>query len=119
MVRRKTHAVHEHLAAIQRAEVARRRIAETDHADQPVVDGIGHGHRVRELLSCIDAIAMAHGHIGIGERARRLAGPGELRCGHRGGRQHRGENGCGFHQGSSGVCMGMFIGMSPCILFML
>src|SRR2546425_8822033 len=38
------------LPAVQGAEIAGRRIAQPNHADEPVVCGIAHGNGVRELL---------------------------------------------------------------------
>jgi hypothetical protein len=42
VIRRKPHAVHKHLAAIQRTEVGGRRISEANYTDQVVVRGIDH-----------------------------------------------------------------------------
>ena len=56
------------LALVERAEIARLRIAEADDAEQLVVDGIGDRNGVGELLGGIDAVAMADRNIGIGCR---------------------------------------------------
>ena len=74
MIGRKSHAVHQQLAPIERTETGRQRIAEPDHAEQLVVDGIGDRDRVRELLRGVDAIAMADRDVGIGGSARDLSG---------------------------------------------
>ena len=75
VVGREAHAVHQHLALVERAEVAGLRIAEADDAEQLVVDRIGHRDGVGELLGRVDAVAMAHRDIRIGRRAGRLPGP--------------------------------------------
>jgi len=69
------HAVHQQLTAIERTQVARRRIAEPDDPEKLVVGRIGDGHRVRELLRGVDTIAMADRHVRIGCRPRRLSAP--------------------------------------------
>jgi hypothetical protein len=51
MIGRKSQAVHQQLAAIERTETRRQRIAEPDHAEQLVVDGIGDRDCVGELLA--------------------------------------------------------------------
>src|SRR5579862_281329 len=66
----------EHLAAIERAEVAGLRIAETNDAEKLVRRRIGDGNRIGELLGGINAIAMADRHIGVAGRTRRLTGRG-------------------------------------------
>ena len=69
------HAVDQHLALVERAEIAGLGIAEPDHAEQLVVDGIGDRDRVRKLFRRVDAVVMADRNVG--EAARR--GPGRPR----------------------------------------
>ena len=66
MVGRKAHAVDEHLPLVERAEIAGLRVAQPDHAEQPVVGRIGHRDRVRELLGRVDPVMMADRNIGGG-----------------------------------------------------
>src|SRR4029077_19453414 len=62
-------------------EIAGRRIPKANHADQPVVRGVGDGHRVRELLRRVHAVALTHGNP-----LAREAVPGrEGSCGRKGG----------------------------------
>src|SRR2546425_8208450 len=49
------------LPAVQGAEIAGRRIAQPNHADEPVVCGIAHGNGVRELLRRIHTVAVTDG----------------------------------------------------------
>src|ERR1700761_2023546 len=65
--------MHQELAAIERAEIARLRIAQADHAQQFVADRIGDRDRVGKLLGGIDAVGMADRNIGGGGGAGRLA----------------------------------------------
>src|SRR5262245_20470923 len=76
----KPKAVHQQLAAIERAETRRQWIAESDHAEQLVVDGIGDRDGVGELLGGVDAIATADRNVGIGGSAWDLSGRGILRA---------------------------------------
>ena len=69
VIGRKPQAVYKQLAAIERTEARRQRIAEPDHAEELVVDGIGHRDGVGKLLSGVDAIAMADRNVGIGGSA--------------------------------------------------
>src|SRR6185437_16205284 len=84
VVRRETHAVHEHLPAIERTKIAWLRIAETDDSEKPVGSGVGHRYRIRELLGRVDAIAIAYGNLRISGGARSLTGKSrrdsEKRC---------------------------------------
>src|SRR3546814_10836861 len=58
--------MHQHLAAIERAEVAGLGIAAPDDAEQLVVGRIGDRNGVGELLGRIDAVVMADRPIRIG-----------------------------------------------------
>ncbi len=62
----------EKLAAIERAQVGGRRIAEADHAEEFVGGGIDHRDRVGELVRGIEPVAGADRHV------RRRGGPGRL-----------------------------------------
>lgn len=68
--------MHQHLAAIKRAEIARLGIAQPDHAQKLVVHGVGDRDGVGELLGGIDAVAMTGGNVRRGSRAGRLSGEG-------------------------------------------
>ena len=70
MVGRETQAVNEQLPAIQGAEVAGRRIAEADHAQQRVVSGIRHRDGVGKLFGRVHPVAVGDGNF------RRRDGPG-------------------------------------------
>jgi hypothetical protein len=72
MIGRDTNPMDQQLTAIERAQVGRHWLAETNHAEQPVVGGISDGDRVRKLFGGIHAVAMTHSN---GRRAgRRRAG---------------------------------------------
>jgi hypothetical protein len=74
VVRREAHAMHQHLAPVERAEVAGRWVAQADHAEQLVVHRVGDRHGVGELLGRVDPVPVAHGSVGVGSGTRRLAG---------------------------------------------
>ena len=69
VVGRKAHAVHQHLPLVERAEIAGLGIAEPDHAEQLVVDGIGDRDRVGKLFGGVDAVAMADRNVRGGRGA--------------------------------------------------
>ena len=56
----------ENLTLVERAEIGRLRIAQSDHAEELVIDRIGHRDRVRELLRGVKAVVMADRDIGRG-----------------------------------------------------
>ena len=74
MIRRETHAVDQHLTLVKRREIAGLGIAEPDDTEQGVVDGIGDGHRVGELLRSVNAVVVTDRNVGRGCRARNLPG---------------------------------------------
>src|SRR5207248_2796853 len=76
MVWREAHAVDENLSLVERTEITWLRVAQTDNANQPVVDGIGDRDGVGELLSGINAVVVADRNIRIRRRPGRLTGPG-------------------------------------------
>src|SRR6202035_5610745 len=67
--------MNENLSLVERTEIAGLGIAELDHAKQLVVDGIGDGHGVGELLGRVEAVVMADRNVGNRRRARRLSRP--------------------------------------------
>src|SRR5450432_3066965 len=61
------------LAMVKWTEILWLRVAKPDYAEQFVARGIHHRHRVGELLSRVDAVAMADGDIRFRSRAWRLS----------------------------------------------
>jgi hypothetical protein len=74
VIERKSHAVDQNLAAIERAEISGLRVAEPDDAEELAVDGIGDRDGVGKLFGGIDAIAMADRDVRI------AGGAGHLSC---------------------------------------
>ena len=90
--------MHQQLAAIERAEAGRERIAKPDDAEQLVVDRIGDRDGVGELLGGVDAIAMADRNVGVGGRAWDLSGRGVPRADENYGCQKSGQiEGASYH----------------------
>src|SRR5476649_2200685 len=61
------------LAMVKWTEILWLRVAKPDYAEQFVARGIHYRHRVGELLSRVDAVAMADGDIRVRSRAWRLS----------------------------------------------
>ena len=74
VVRREAHAVNKNLSPVERAEIARLRIAKTDDAEQPVVRRVDDRHGVRELLGGVYAVVVADRDLRSRSRRRRLSG---------------------------------------------
>ena len=89
VIGRVAHAVDENLPLVERAEIAGLRVAEADHAEELVVDRIGHRHRVGELLGGVDPVAMADRDVRIGCGTGGLSGEGRRDRAQRGGDEAR------------------------------
>jgi hypothetical protein len=72
----KAHAMNQDLPFVERTEISRLRITEANDANQLVVDRIGDGDRVGELLGGIDAVMVADRNIRIRGGTGSLAGDG-------------------------------------------
>src|ERR1700687_2171354 len=74
MIWRKAHAMHEQLTFVERTQDGRQGIAEANHANQRVIDGICDGDVVGKLFGGVDTILVADWDIGIGGGAGSLSG---------------------------------------------
>ena len=106
MIRREAHTMHQQLSTVERTQIPRRRVAQTDDAHERVAGRVSDRDGVRELLGRVDAIAMADRHIGVGARARGLSRPGRLDDRKGCGGQRYAEEEDAFHFGTPRVCDG-------------
>jgi hypothetical protein len=97
MIGGKTHAVHQKLPLVERAEIDGRWLAQPDQAQELVVGGIGDRHRVGKLFGGVDAISVSDRNVRIGGTAGRLASQGAWRAGKERDNRPGGECGNEFH----------------------
>src|SRR5215475_14226011 len=74
MVGRKTHAVHQQLPFVERAEIGSRGVAKSDDAEQFIIDRIDDRYRVRKLVGRVETIFMTDRDVRRTRGSGRLAG---------------------------------------------
>src|SRR5215475_1634074 len=74
MVGRKTHAVHQQLPFVERAEIGSRGVAKSDDAEQFIIDRIDDRYRVRKLVGRVETIFVTDRDVRRARCAGGLAG---------------------------------------------